>query len=700
MRKFITELQRRGVLKVAGLYAALVWFLLQVADVIFPAFGIPDKVIGIILIGAVVLFPLVVVLAWFFEITDKGIQTEEEVIATHSHRLLTGSEVYFVIIALLTVALGISIYMNFSNSSVKTESKEPVSFLVADTINMTGDSLFTGSIEQVITLGMEGADFISAYDRNQAVRIAKTFGEFDSLDEEKARLVALREEIDLVLTASIAKDDGEYVIGVRLLKPRDGTQISDIVETASAKTEVLSAINRISILAREALGDVSDDEMRREDTESLSSISLAAVGFYSSAQNHDRSGQVEEAIEYYKKSIQEDENFGRAYSGLALSYYKMGQQEESKLYWNKALSLINTMTRREKYRTQGLYYSSIAGNYQKAIETYENLIVEYPSDWTAHNNLAVVYFYNRQFERALNQGARPLDMFPRNSVYRANYSLYAMYASNFALSAKEAEKVLQDDPAYYKAYLPVAVRHMADNQSVQAIDAYRKMSAVGAPRATMLASLGMLDLVLYFADEDLARQLTEEHQFPGDIQIANYYEAIQRVYLAKSYLLMNQSEMARKLILTVVNDTDNLARLVSGALVLLALEDSDQVNGIIAKLSTQLQDEPRAYGDLLTGAMYLEQGEMVKALDSLKESVKRTDTWLAHYFLGRTYLQAGHAVEALSEFETCKERLGEAAALFLDDIPSFHYAREIDQYIARAKASIGMPENPSPGQDN
>ena len=39
---FIAELKRRNVFRVAIAYLALAWLLTEVADTLFPAFGIPD----------------------------------------------------------------------------------------------------------------------------------------------------------------------------------------------------------------------------------------------------------------------------------------------------------------------------------------------------------------------------------------------------------------------------------------------------------------------------------------------------------------------------------------------------------------------------------------------------------------------------------------------------------------------------------
>ena len=39
---FVEELKRRNVIKVAVLYGVASWLLLQVADLLFDAFGVPD----------------------------------------------------------------------------------------------------------------------------------------------------------------------------------------------------------------------------------------------------------------------------------------------------------------------------------------------------------------------------------------------------------------------------------------------------------------------------------------------------------------------------------------------------------------------------------------------------------------------------------------------------------------------------------
>jgi len=67
---------------------------------------------------------------------------------------------------------------------------DPVSILVADFDNRTGDAVFDGALEQPLSIAMEGASFITAYPRRDAQRLAQTLGGATRLDAAAARPVS------------------------------------------------------------------------------------------------------------------------------------------------------------------------------------------------------------------------------------------------------------------------------------------------------------------------------------------------------------------------------------------------------------------------------------------------------------------------------------------------------------------------------
>ena len=71
---FISELKRRRVLPVAGAYLVAAWVLIQVTDVIVPAFALPNYVVTAVLVVMIAGFPVAIALAWVFDITTDGIK--------------------------------------------------------------------------------------------------------------------------------------------------------------------------------------------------------------------------------------------------------------------------------------------------------------------------------------------------------------------------------------------------------------------------------------------------------------------------------------------------------------------------------------------------------------------------------------------------------------------------------------------------
>ena len=73
MRAFFDELRKRKVIKVGIAYLIGAWVVLQLADVIFPALGVSERSITLVLGILVVGFPLALVLSWVFDFTREGI---------------------------------------------------------------------------------------------------------------------------------------------------------------------------------------------------------------------------------------------------------------------------------------------------------------------------------------------------------------------------------------------------------------------------------------------------------------------------------------------------------------------------------------------------------------------------------------------------------------------------------------------------
>ena len=694
MQKFIRELRRREVFRTAGLYVGIAWIVIEGASVLLPAFEAPDWVLRALIYVAVIGFPVTLVLAWVYDITDKGIEVQADptdtVVAPFG-----GRKMDFVVIGVLSVALIFSLYMNFTSGPDVVEQPEPLSVLIADFVNETGDELFTGTLEQALQIGIESAPFITGYRRDAAKQLASSIQSGAALDESSARLVAVREGVKLVMAGSITEDDGKYTLYVRAVDPKGGEVLTSVEVDAKSKLDVLAAVGTLAGDLREELGDTSLDRDRLRTSETFTAKNLEAAQAYATAQSLQYNGRYEESIEYYETALEHDPNFGRAYSGLALSAGSLGRDEEAKAYWDKALANLDSMTERERLRTLGLYYSRVTRNRQKAIESYSTLVEKYPADDAAHNGLAIQYFYTLDFDAALEAGGKLLDIYPGSVMGRSNYALYAMYAGDFEKAVAEAEKVREQDDSYFKAWLPVAMKAMADGNIEAARDAYENMAAIGG-RAAATANLGQADIAMFEGDYAAAIGILEQG-IAADIAANNRYVASTKyVALADAQMQNGDSEAAADAIGAGLGISAGESRTVPAALLYLEMDNVEQAQAIATDLQAKLQPMSRAYGLLIDGAIAMKAGEHVAAIDAMTAAIELADLWLVRFHRGRAYLEAGYYAEALDEFTACMERNGEATAVFLDDLPTYRYMAPLPGWLARAREGLGMSAGATP----
>jgi TolB-like protein len=78
------EARRRKVFRTGALYVLGAWLMLQVADTLFPGFGIPDAAIRVLVGAAIVGFPVALVFGWLFEIGSDGIRRTQAATAGES----------------------------------------------------------------------------------------------------------------------------------------------------------------------------------------------------------------------------------------------------------------------------------------------------------------------------------------------------------------------------------------------------------------------------------------------------------------------------------------------------------------------------------------------------------------------------------------------------------------------------------------
>jgi len=696
MRKLIAELRRREVFRTLGLYIGISWILIEASSVMLPAFGAPDWTLRAVIICAIIGLPITAVLAWIYDVTESGIEVQS---STDGVPVIPfgGRKTDFAVIGVLVLALAISVYMNVTGTRNLVEVElEPVSLLIADFDNQTGDPLFDGSLEQALNIGLEGAPFITAYARPSAARVLESLKPGSQLDSVGAQLVSIREGIKLVVSGSLQADGDGYELKAQIINSEDGEVLAESSVDAKGKIDVLAAIGVLADNIREELGDKSIDDGDRPLGETFTAGSLEAVKHYTKAQNLAASARWDEAITFYEQAIAADGDFGRAYSGWALALFELGRVEEAEALWERALNEMDTMSDRERLRTLGLYYVAIAGDYPKAVESYEALVEKYPADNTGHNNKAIAYYYMLDFKKAMESAGEGLKIYPSNLTVRLNYALFAMLAGEFEKGAEYASQVLDADPGIWKAWLPVAMEKLASGDIAGAKDAYASMEKAGE-RGGPFANLGLADIALYTSEYAESIDLLETG-VDGDT-VGGNRRLLGRKYLAlaEAHLGLGNEAGAQEALTQALDVQQGDGQLVPAALLYVELGDMAAAGEIAETLVQQLQPKSRSFGRVIQGAIAIEEERYADAVDSIRAGIALTDSWLSRFYLGRAYYEAGRYVEALDEFENCMQRKGEATALFLDDDePTYHYMAALKTWLDKSRVALGRPANSEP----
>ncbi len=556
---------------------------------------------------------------------------------------------------------------------------DPISVLIGDFDNKTGDPVFDGVVEQALSFGIEGASFVSAFPRRDALRAAAAIKAGAKLDEPTARLVALRENLGLVMIGAIEPKGSGYHITVKGVGPGNDAAVKFTLEDdAASKADVLATVGALAGQVRVALGDT----VAPAPTDTFTAASLEAAREYARAQELLAAGKADEAIPVYLEAAKLDPDFGRAWSGAATAARNMDRPDEAKKYYEEALAKMDRMTDREKLRTRGQYYL-FTGNSAKAIEENAALIKRYPSDGVGLGNLGFAYFQTRQFDEAAATVARAVQLQPANVPRLNNAALYALYAGKFEEAMAGGKKASDLQKSYGPAWLTQGLSAAALGKYDEASASYTTLGALAGFKAASVqgvADLAMLRGRLSAAAAALEPMLAETIPANQQARVHTTLAAV-RLGQARSADAITLAERALKL------SSDAVTRFEAGR-ILLAAGRAARAKELAAGLDKSLSPETQAQALALTGEIHLVAGDERAAIDSFQQSLKLADAWYTRYLLGRAYLAAGAFPEATSEFDACLTRHGEAAAIYLDDVPTWRMIAPVYYYQGVARAAL------------
>jgi len=572
---------------------------------------------------------------------------------------------------------------------------DPQTVLIADFMNQTDDPVFDGTLEPVVKIALEGAVFISAYDRPQVVRTLGLAPIAGRLDEAAAVKIALSQGLNVVLSGTLRRQGGGYLLSIKAIRPVTGETISIAESTASDKAEVLLITTTLAGRVRKALGDDTSESAQRFGNETLTSVSLEAIHEYATAMEALSNGKHEEALQNFSEAVKTDSNFGLAYAGMAIASVNLRRQGDAEKYIQLANSHLGSMTERERYRTRGSYYL-IFGNRRKCVEEYGTLIAQFPSDVAAYNNLALCSTQLRELTKGIEVERKAAAILPKRAMYRFNIAVYTAYNSDFQTAEREARAVQELDASYDSGFVALAFAQLGSGQLTRAAETYQnleKMSlAKNSKAGVSRAAAGLADLAIYEGRFDDSAKILEQG---AASDVTNKYRdraAAKFAALAYARLLQGKKEAAIQAAQAALDAAKTVeVRFLAGRIFALAGQPA-QAKQLAMGLAAELQTEPQAYAKLIDGDVALQDGDARRAIGLFTEANTMLDTWIGRFELGRAYLEAKAFVEADSEFDRCIKRRGEALSLFLEETPTYGYFPQVYYYLGRVREGTNSPD--------
>lgn len=590
--------------------------------------------------------------------------------------------------ALAAVLISALVTFGLKNHSKPKAAHAPVSVLVADFANHTGDPIFDDALEPMFNFALEGASFINAFDRGNARKLAEQLPHpTDKLDEQPARLVALSQGIGAVVTGELSRRGDKYSLLATALDAVSGNVIARTEATAGNKDEVLLTIPKLAAPIRQALGDSTPESVQLQAAGgAFTAASLEAVHEYGIAMEQQSAGKMQDALQSFSKAAELDPNFARAYSGISAAYGNLGQPSEAEKYAKLAMQHIDRMTERERYRLRGYYYAD-SGNWEKCIEEYSELVRRYPADNIGHNNLANCYSQVRNWPKAVEEARQDVNL-QLNAQGLSNLALFSSYGGDFQGGEREARRLQQLMPSFEYGYLSLAFAQLGKGELPQATETYQKLASTSALGASMAAA-GQADLDLFKGRFKQAARVLEQGA-AADLSAKRSDAAADKfAALAHTRLLQGQRQEAVTAADKALTASQAAKIRFLAARIFVDAEELPKAQKLAAALASDIRPDPQAYAKIINGDIALKHGDRGEAIKYLTEANNLLDTWIGHFELGRAYVDAGAFAEATSEFDHCISRRGETLALFLDEVPTSGYFPPVYYYLGRAEEGLG-----------
>ena len=304
-------------------------------------------------------------------------------------------------VVVVAVAIAGTFYFRSLQSAHRLTEKDTI--VLADFANSTGDQVFDDALKTALNVSLRQSPFLNVLSDNQVAATLQmmTLPASTKLTHEVARELCQRAGSKAYLAGSISSLGSEYVLGLKAVNCQSGDTLAEEQVTAASKEKVLDALGEAASKLRTELGE-SLATVHKFDVSlaQATTSSLEALKAYSLGESAYREKGGAAALPHDQRAIQLDPNFAMGYRAVGDDYAGLAEVGRATDYYTKAFQLREHASERERLTITAAYYSSVTGELDKAAQTYEEMIQNYPRDYRAHLDLGNVYSGQGKYEKA------------------------------------------------------------------------------------------------------------------------------------------------------------------------------------------------------------------------------------------------------------------------------------------------------------
>jgi eukaryotic-like serine/threonine-protein kinase len=291
---------------------------------------------------------------------------------------------------------------------------EKDSILIADFVNTTADPVFDGTLKKALAVDLGQSPYLNVFPEQKIRQTLQFMGRNpgDRITSDVGREICQRDGIKALLNGSIDSVGGQYVVTLEAANASSGDSLGRQHAQADRKEDVLNALHAAATKLRSQLGESLsmvqkyDMSLSQATTSSLDALKALSLG-----DTKHNIGDELGAIPNYQRAIEIDPNFAMAYARLGAVYNNLGQTQSSEQNRQKAFELRDRASEREKLYITSHYYAD-SGQLEKGITALELYRQTYPRDPIPFNNLAAIYNRLGQFDNALANAKRAVEIDP------------------------------------------------------------------------------------------------------------------------------------------------------------------------------------------------------------------------------------------------------------------------------------------------